>query len=383
MIKVAIIGTGLISDAHIRGYLKFKDRCQIVALVDIYPEKAEKKAQSYGLDVKIFKEPGQLLADQPIDLASICVPPFAHASTAIDVLNSGAHVLAEKPMATCLQECDEMLAAAEASGKLLSIVAQNRYKTPLMKLKQLLSSGMVGKIIHAQVDSFWWRGSHYYDLWWRGTWEKEGGGCTMNHAVHHIDLFQWYAGMPSEVQAVVTNLAHTNSEVEDFSTTVMYFDDGCLGQVTSSLVHHGEQQRVVIQGERAMVSVPWEVYTSRQMDNGFPEEDPEMEAQIRAFYDKLPDLEYTDHDGQFANTLAAIYGEEPLLIDGHEGRKTLELVSAIYQSGTTNQRVKLPLRQGDAFYTREGILEAAPRFYEKTHSVENVETGDITFGREF
>ena len=231
MIKVAIIGTGLISDAHIRGYLKFKDRCQIVALVDIYPEKAEKKAQSYGLDVKIFKEPGQLLADQPIDLASICVPPFAHASTAIDVLNSGVHVLAEKPMATCLQECDEMLAAAEASGKLLSIVAQNRYKTPLMKLKQVLSSGMVGKIIHAQVDSFWWRGSHYYDLWWRGTWEKEGGGCTMNHAVHHIDLFQWYAGMPSEVQAVVTNLAHTNSEVEDFSTTVMYFDDGCLGQV--------------------------------------------------------------------------------------------------------------------------------------------------------
>ena len=132
-----------------------------------------------------------------------------------------------------------------------------------------------------------------------------------------------------------------------------------------------------------MVSIPWEVYASRQMDNGFPEEDPELEAQIRAFFDKLPDLEYTDHDGQIANTLAAIYGDEPLLIDGHEGRKTLELVSAIYQSGTTSQRVKLPLRQGDAFYTREGILEAAPRFYEKTHSVENVETGDITFGREF
>ena len=92
-----------------------------------------------------------------------------------------------------------MLAAAENSGKLLSIVAQNRYKSPLMKLKQVLDSGLIGKIIHAQVDSFWWRGSHYYDLWWRGTWEKEGGGCTMNHAVHHIDLFQWYAGMPSEV----------------------------------------------------------------------------------------------------------------------------------------------------------------------------------------
>ena len=101
-----------------------------------------------------------------------------------------------------------MVAAAQSSGKLLSVVAQNRFKNPAMKLKAVLDSGLAGKILHAQVDSLWWRGSDYDDLWWRGTWEKEGGGCTMNHAVHQIDLYQWMMGLPSAVQAITLNLAH-------------------------------------------------------------------------------------------------------------------------------------------------------------------------------
>jgi predicted dehydrogenase len=251
-----------------------------------------------------------------------------------------------------------------------------------MKLKQVLDSGLTGKIIHAQVDSFWWRGSNYYDLWWRGTWEKEGGGCTMNHAVHHIDLFQWMAGMPDEVQAVITNLAHDNSEVEDFSTSVFFFENGALGQATASLVHHGEEQQVVIQGERAMVATPWKVLASRQMANGFPEDDPETMAEIQAYYEGLPDLEFTDFEGQINNVLSAINGEEELLSDGESGRRTLELVTAIYQSGTTGERVKLPLGTESPFYTSDGILKAAPRFHEKTRSVENIESGGITFGRD-
>jgi predicted dehydrogenase len=286
-------------------------------------------------------------------------------------------------MATSLAECDEILAAAKKNDRLLSVMAQNRFKRPLRKLKQVLDSGLIGKIIHAQVDSFWWRGSNYYDLWWRGTWEKEGGGCTMNHAVHHIDLFQWMAGMPNEVQAVITNLAHDNSEVEDFSTTVFFFENGALGQVTASLVHHGEEQQVVIQGERAMVAIPWKVIASRQMASGFPEDDPETAAEIQTYYEGLPDLKYTDFEGQIDNMLSTIAGEETLLIDGESGRRTLELVTAIYQSGTTGERVKLPFGSESPFYTREGILEAAPRFYEKTRSVENVDYGEITFGRDF
>ena len=169
--------------------------------------KAAEKTAKHGLQAKVFKNCDELLEGCDFDAASICLPPFEHAPAAVALLRAGKHVLIEKPMATCLEECDQMLDAARAGRRLLGVVAQNRFKTPMMKLKRVLESGLIGKILHAQVDSFWWRGSNYYDLWWRGTWAKEGGGCTMNHAVHQIDLFLWMMGMPAEVQSVSLNLA--------------------------------------------------------------------------------------------------------------------------------------------------------------------------------
>ncbi|KAA2302267.1 Gfo/Idh/MocA family oxidoreductase, partial [Clostridioides difficile] len=106
---------------------------------------------------------------QNIDLVSVCTPPYTHAPIACDFMQAGTHVLVEKPMASSLEEADLMLRAAQASGKLLSVVAQNRFTTPMMKLKGVLDSKRMGPIVHVQVDSFWWRGHNYYDLWWRGT----------------------------------------------------------------------------------------------------------------------------------------------------------------------------------------------------------------------
>jgi UDP-N-acetyl-2-amino-2-deoxyglucuronate dehydrogenase len=380
MIRVAIIGAGGIADSHIEAYAKFQDRCEIVGLVDIYQEKAAHKVQKYGLKAKALSDLAALLNDVPFDLASICLPPFAHASAAIDLLNAGKHVLTEKPMAPSLQECDQMLYAAQTNKRLLGIVAQNRFKTPMMKLKKILESGVIGNMRHAQVDSFWWRGNSYYDLWWRGTWEKEGGGCTINHAVHQIDLFHWMIGMPMSLQAVVTNIAHDNSEVEDFSTAVLFYENGGIGQVNASLVHHGEPQQLVIQGERAKVGVPWKVQASRARENGFPENNPTLEAEIQSLYDKLPALTYEGHVGQIANVLAAMEGSEALLIDGKAGRNTIELVTAIYAAGFSGRPIDLPLSSDNPFYTREGILKHAPHFHDKTRSVENFADSDIVVG---
>ena len=132
MIRVAIIGAGGVSDQHIKTYLKFKDRCQVVAMADLYPEKVAKKADSYGLDIAHYKDHQRLLEIEEIDLVSVCTPPFAHADCTIDSLYAGAHVMLEKPMATSLAECDEILAAAKKNDRLLSVMAQNRYKPPLM-----------------------------------------------------------------------------------------------------------------------------------------------------------------------------------------------------------------------------------------------------------
>ncbi len=381
MFTVAIIGTGGISDSHIQGYLQFPDRCQIGALIDIYPDKAEQKKEKYGLkNAKVYKDYRDLLNAGGFDLASVCTPPYVHARITMDVLNAGKHVLLEKPMATSLAECDQMLQAQQASGKLLSIVAQNRFKTPNWNLKKMVERNLIGRIVHAQVDSFWWRGHNYYDLWWRGTWEKEGGGCTLNHAVHQIDLFQWILGMPTELQAVIVNVAHDNSEVEDFSTAILRYANGGIGQINASLLHHGEPQQFVIQGEHATIAAPWKVVASKQKENGFPEPDPDLQAAIQSAHASLPDLVHQGHTGQIENLLDALEGKGELLIDGRAGRRTIELITAIFYAGTYDQKVHLPLTPDNPFYTTQGILAHAPRFHQKTKSVENFADGEIIVG---
>ena len=205
MLNVAIIGTGNISPAHINAYLKFPERCRIVALVDIIPEKARDKNERFSLNAEVYDSHKSILDREDIDLVSICTPPYTHASIAIDFLKNNKHVIVEKPMASSLEECDAMLEAAKTHNKVLSVIAQNRFKNPVYRLKHILESNKLGRVLHAQVDSLWWRGYAYYDLWWRGSWEKEGGGPTLNHAVHHIDMLCWMIGLPEEVLAFLSN----------------------------------------------------------------------------------------------------------------------------------------------------------------------------------
>ena len=215
MIRIAIVGTGGIAHTHMKAYQALADRCKVIALVDIIPGKARRFMEEFGLSCDTLESHEEILSRQDIDLVDVCTPPFVHAPISINALRSGKNVVCEKPMAASLEECDAMLEARDKSGKLLSIIAQNRFRKPIRDLKALLDSGIAGPVRSAQVDSFWWRGHCYYDLWWRGTWEKEGGGCTLNHAVHHIDMLGWMMGLPKRVTSVLANTAHDNAEVED------------------------------------------------------------------------------------------------------------------------------------------------------------------------
>ncbi len=381
--NVAIIGTGAICPSHIKGYLEFQDRCKITALCDIYPEKAEAQAKEFDLNVAIYSDYKELLRQENIDLVSVCTPPYTHAAITIEALNQGKNVIVEKPMASSLKECDAMNEAAKRSGKILSVVAQNRFTSPMMKLKHVLDTKLMGPIVHTQVDSFWWRGHCYYDLWWRGTWEKEGGGCTLNHAVHHIDIFRWMNGMPSEITAVMSNVAHDNAEVEDISIAIGRYENGSLAQITSSVVHHGEEQQLIFQGKNARVSVPWKLKASKSLDNGFPVEDKELQEKLQKEYESINDLEFEGHAGQIEDVLHAIEGKKEVLVDGNEGRETLELITAIFESASLGKTVKLPLDETSPFYSREGIIENATYFYEKKTSIENFKVNEITTGGKY
>jgi len=378
MINVAVIGAGAICPSHIEAYMTFPDRCRIRAVVDVNQDKADAVIRRYHLQAKAFNDYHWILDDPDIHLVSVCTPPSTHAEISIECLRAGKHVLVEKPMAASLAECDEMIQTAESGQRILSVVAQNRFRTPVAKVRKILETGIVGRILHAQVNSFWWRGRAYYDLWWRGTWQSEGGGCTLNHAVHHIDMLMWMLGLPEELTAVIGNVAHDNAEVEDLSMAILRYPNRCFAQITSSVVHHGEEQEIVFQGERARVSIPWRLCASSAKENGFPVRDEETEREIQQFYDQLPDLQYERHAGQVHDVLTAIESGREVLISGHAGRRTLELITAVYKSATLREAVRLPLPANDPFYTKEGLLQQMPRFYQKERSVTRFHDNSIT-----
>ena len=150
MIRIAIVGTGNISHAHVEAYLCFPERCKIVALVDIVPEKAQKMKEDYHLtEAEVYDDHQKILSRKDIDLVDVCTPPYVHASISINSLRSGKNVVCEKPMAASLEECDEMLRARDESGKKLAIIAQNRFRQPISNLKKLLDSGLAGKVLCA------------------------------------------------------------------------------------------------------------------------------------------------------------------------------------------------------------------------------------------
>lgn len=385
MINVAVIGTGNISASHIKGYLTFPDRCRIVALVDIYPEKAQAKKEEYNLtEAVVYSSHMEILNRKDIDLVSVCTPPYVHAGISIDCMKAEMNVLCEKPMASSLEECDKMLQTSEETGKLLGIVAQNRFRTPIMNLKKTLDSGLIGDMVWADVDSFWWRGHSYYDLWWRGTWEKESGGCTLNHAVHHIDMLNWMmGGVPKKVNSVLGNVSHDNSEVEDVSVAVLKYESGAMARITSSLLHHGENQKIEFHGTKARIAAPWNVTASTSKSNGFPEKNKELEEELTGYYESLPELNHEAHTGEIENVLQAVENGTKPMITGESGRNTIELITAIYKSGFEEKTVELPITKEDPWYTAEGILKNVRPFNEKTTFLENFTDQSITTGSSY
>lgn len=366
MINVDIVGTGVISAKHMEGYLKFPDRCRVVALADPIVERAREFAKTHGLDCEIYADSNEMAKKPGVDLVSICTPPATHRDLACAFLRGGKHVLLEKPMAASLKECDDILAAEKESGKKLSVVAQNRWQTPYMRMKKILESGMLGKMNYIQVHSYWWRSLVYYDMDWRGTWESEGGGCTLNHSVHQIDLMIWLVGAPREVTASMANIAHPNSEVEDISMAQFVFAPRGVGQFVSSLVHYGEDQSILIQLEKASIAMPWDVQSYVPNPGGFPAgPDEKRIREVQDFYDSLPAVIHEKHPGQIDDMLAAVENNRAPLSTGIDGKNAINLIQGIYKAALEKRAVALPLADSDAFYTQQGLLDKAIRFNKK------------------
>lgn len=355
MIGVGLVGTGGIARAHAEAYAQFPGRCRVVAVADIFLEKAEAFARGLGADVGAYGRAEDVLARGDVDLVSICTPPFEHAPLTVAALSAGKHVLVEKPMATSLQECDAMLAAARSSGRVLGVVHQNRFRPEFARCKALVDSGVLGPLDLVAVNCLWWRGPEYYRLWWRGTWEKEGGGALLNHAVHFVDLMVWLGGLPSEVSAVVARRAH-DIEVEDLACAVLRFPGGAAGQFTGTVDAHLDTDRVEVCGRRAAVcAVPWSVRAMADTGNGFGRADAAVLAEVDGVAAGVEVSAYRGHAAQIDRMLAALERGGPPPVSGEDGRRAVEVVTAVYAAAADGRPCALPVAAAHPFYATEGL----------------------------
>lgn len=382
MLGVAIVGAGAVAGVHVGAYQQFADRCEIRVLCDMFKDKAQKIKESNNLDqADVLEDWHEILTRDDIDVVSLCLPAGEHGKVSVPLLLADKHVLVEKPMAPSLAECDAMIEASKKSGAILGAVSQNRFKIPVMKVKKLIETKAAGRVLLATVNSLWWRGENYYDLAWRGRWSTESGGVVMSHAVHHLDMLQWMIGMPEKVTAVIANNAHGNSECEDIAVAILQYPDK-TAQLTTTLVSHDEEQEMIFQTEKARLSIPWKPAASKALGNGFPTENSDVLKELQAKYDALPELKLEGHPAQIKNFLDAVEGKDALLIDGNEGRKTIEMIMAIYKSAYTGRTAVLPISPKDVFYSKERVVRIMPHFHEKTLNKDTFEGNTaITLGR--
>ena len=380
VVRIGIAGAGAIAAIHADAFKMFPEDVQVVAVADIFIDKAKALIDKKGLRAEAFGDIHEMIDKGGIDAVSICLPPSDHASVSLYAMDRGKHVLCEKPMASSLEECDAVIRSAEKNGVIFFPVCQNRFKTPIERVARLKEGGRLGKLLFGEFRSLWWRGENYYDIWWRGTWEKEAGGCFTSHAVHYIDLMVRLLGMPDSVRAVTTNVGHHNSECEDAGCAIFMY--GSVPVVfISSLVTSGEPQSIHLDFEKASIDIPWSVSASTALPNGFPLEDEEGERAIDEAYHGIPELELEGHPAQLKAFIDTIEGRSQAAVDAADGRHTIELIMGIYLSSATGEKVTFPIGPDSPVYTTEGLVRTMPRFFRKTKSLDNFSTSEITLGR--
>lgn len=355
---IAILGCGKVAHLHARAINNLPNT-RLAGVWSRTKTSAETFASEY--QVPAYSEIDALVRNEKIDLAIVCTPHPFHLNPAVEAANAGAHVLVEKPLASTLEDSDKIIAACRRAGVKLGVVSQRRWYQPVMRVKQAIDAGKIGRPVLGTVTMLGWRDKNYYDAdAWRGTWKMEGGGVLVNQAPHQLDILLWFMGEIEEVYGQWKNLNHPYIEVEDTALAIIKFKNGALGNILVSnsqkpgiygKVHvHGENGASVgvqtdggamfIAGMSGIAEPPvndlWSVPGEEKMLTRWVEEDS-------AFFNSIdPTVYYMER--QIEDFLQAIETNGEPMVTGEFGRRTVELFTAIYRSTRDNRPVKLPLQ---------------------------------------
>jgi predicted dehydrogenase len=342
-IGFGIVGAGMVARYHAAGIARAAG-ARLVAVSREDAARADEAAAQFGVPCDTSLD--ALLARPDIDAICICTPSGQHAAQAIAAARAGKHVLVEKPMALTLADADVMIAACREAGVYLGVALQRRIDPTFRDVKAAIDGGWLGKLTLGTISVPYLRAQSYYDsAAWRGTWALDGGGALMNQGIHLLDLLVWYMGDAAEVQASTATLAHA-IEVEDCVTASLRFASGALGAVTATTAAApGFPHRVEIYGDQGGVQIEGEEIVRWEVVGGEPrteKQEPKTDQKkpIAAGAGASPTgIGAVGHTRLLGDFVAALAKGRAPLITGEEGRRSLALALAIYESARSRKTV--------------------------------------------
>jgi UDP-N-acetyl-2-amino-2-deoxyglucuronate dehydrogenase len=339
-----IVGCGVIAPTHVRA-IAAQRRGRLIGVTDIDKDKANAFATEHG--VTAYADLDALLADPDVDIVTVCVPSGLHAEIGVKAADAGKHVVVEKPIDVTLAAADRLVEAVDRAGTKMTVISQHRFDPGHVHLRDQVQSGGLGRLVLGEAAVKWYRSQAYYDSGaWRGTWELDGGGAVMNQSVHYVDLIRWIMGPVESITALCATQAHKGIEVEDIALATVRFTSGAVGLIQgSTITYPGFSASLSVTGTGGTIIVEDGVVTTEELmaergevgayGTGKANRPAKLEGSAAADPAALADA---GHIAQLADLLGAIEEDRDPLVTGREGRATLALVRALYDSaaaGTT------------------------------------------------
>ncbi|MFC1887313.1 Gfo/Idh/MocA family protein [Candidatus Cloacimonadota bacterium] len=340
-IKLGLVGCGRISSKHFEAIAQIEN-AKIISCCDIIKSRAVEAAEKYQVD-KYYTDYIEMLENEDISSILICTPSGLHPEMGIQAAERKINVITEKPMAIDLKSADKLVKACDKNKVKLFVVKQNRLNPSIQLLKKAIDKGRFGRLFNANVTVRWTRPQSYYDqASWRGTWEFDGG-AFLNQASHYFDLLQWLMGPVDSVMSYTATLNH-KIEAEDQGVGILKFQNGALGvvDVTMNTYPKNFEGSITIMGETGTVKVGgiavnkiehW-IFQDYDDDDKFVTASTTSPTSVYGF----------GHLGYLKNVIDVLKGNGVPQTDGRSGRKSLEIVLAMYESAKKGKKISLPLK---------------------------------------
>jgi predicted dehydrogenase len=369
--NISIAGCGKVAHIHARAIRNIPN-ARLAGVWSRTPDTARSFASTWK--TKPFSSIKQMVLENESDLVIVCTPHPFHRQPAVEAAETGANVLVEKPLASDLQDCDAIINACKVRYGKLGVISQRRWLQPAIRVREAIDARKIGKPVLGAVSLLGWRDKSYYDAdAWRGTWQSEGGGVLVNQSPHQLDLLLWYMGEVDEVFGIWRNLNHPYIEVDDTAVAIVRFKNGAIGNILVSnsqkpgiygKVHvHGENGASVgvqtdggamfIAGMTGVSEPPvndlWTVPGEEKLLKKWAKEDIE-------FFGKHDPMDYY-MQLQIQDFLKAIEEDRQPSVTGEDGRRVVELFTAIYRSTRDNTPVRFPLKHESGLDGRHNLTE--------------------------